>query len=134
MTSNACDRRTKSAKSAMVPVRLPRCRSLTLGGPATGANTTCRPPTRQERCGFLAMRLASAGTLLSAAAIMPASRRTIWLDSSTLAPAAASIERPRGDNTRIPKRSSIPIAARCRLSTWSSENSRSGSKGFSNCR
>ena len=38
----------------MEPVRFPPWRSLTLGGPATGANTTCRPPTVQDRAGLRA--------------------------------------------------------------------------------
>src|SRR5256884_6041469 len=71
MTSKACDSRTKSRKSSSVPVRLPRSRSLTLGGPATGANTTCRPPTRQQRAGLRAMRATSAGMVEIALLTMP---------------------------------------------------------------
>jgi len=134
MTSKACDSFTRSQKSAIEPVRLPRRRSLTLGGPATGAKITWRPPTRQVRCGLRATRLVSAGTLASAWFTRPGSSRTSWLDSSTAAPAAASAARPRGESTRIPWRSRSPSAASCRLSISSAENRRTGSNGLTRLR
>ena len=54
--------------------------------------------------------------------------------SSTVAPAAARVARPRGDSTRMPWRSRMPSAARCRLSISSSEKIRTGSNGLTRLR
>ena len=119
-----------SRKSASVPLRRPRMRSLTFGGPRTAAVVMWLPPIVTACAGLRGIKVNCAGRLFKAVSTMSRPTRTSAALSSTNAPADRSKLRASATWQRTPVSSRMRNAARCRLSTSSSDMIGVGANGL----
>ena len=129
ITSKAWVSFVNSSKSASVPGRFPRSRSMMCGGPPTGRKATESSPNVRSLAPVRDTMSNRAGTDSNAARTVSGPMRTIR-SSPTRQSASRKTRLAAGSRTRIPCSDSRSRARSWIEAIWSSENTVTGGIGF----